>query len=322
MTSDKISIVIAHRGDPMGLWSTVHSCMEDLRDSKIDYEFCICVNGESGTPYKRIRKTSPLTVDTERVMHFLWKAGKLGYLKILQRSISPPTARQLAADRAKGKYLFFFDNHILVAKNYFARSLANFARYDMDMLHSTTKFFEGDNICYHYKLKLEKNFWASSASYPSDNLRSYTCAAGGHGGFAVKADTWRQMGGYWKGFDGYGAEEMTQDLQWWMRGKTVYIDPLLIHYHWAGTRPYARHYSPEYYRNMLMSANIIGGEKWLWKVYDSFLRTHPHPHSKPMYELLQEAWVRSKDEASRLASVRSMSLEDVLEQFRIKQIAY
>lgn len=305
----------------MGLWMTLHSCFSDLERTDYNFEFCICINGEGQINAKRLRRNSPLTVDTERCMHFLSKTGRLGYLKILQNSVSPPTARQLAAERAKGKYMFFFDNHVMVCKDYFKRALLDFEKYDMGMIHSTTKFFEGDPTIYHYKLKLTKNFWAEGAMHAEHEFKPYKCAAGGHGGFIVKADTWREMGGYWKGFVGYGAEEITTDLQWWMRGKSIYIDPLVIHYHWAGQRGYARHYSADYFRNMMMSANIIGGEKWLWKVYDSFNRTHTKPMNIPLYSLMEQAYERSIDEANRLKAVRLRSLEEQLELFTAEQVA-
>lgn len=315
------SIIIAHRGDPIGLWATIHSCEIELANSGYDYEYCLCVNGEENAGKQRASKQSPTHKDLLHTLHFLSKAGKLGHLKVLQRSVSPPTARQFATEKAQGKYLFFFDNHCLVTKDYFKRALHDFDRYGMDMLHSTTRYYSGEYDHYHYKLSLAKNFWATASFVPEDHVRPYRIAAAGHGGFAVRADVWREVGGYWEGFNGYGGEEIYFDLKMAMLGKTNWIDPKLVHYHYAGTRPYARHYTDDYYRNMMMCAHLIGGEDWLWKVGHSFITAFPI-HKTPHYELMTQAYHRSKQHADELAAIRLRTLDEQLEDFCTQCIAY
>jgi hypothetical protein len=316
------NIVIAHRGDTIGLWATVHSCEIELERSGFDYSYLICANGEGETERNR-PKSEFVHIDTKRVLDFLNKAGKLGYARILQGSVSPPTARQLALEKADGKYLFFFDNHCLVAKDYFRRALLDFDKYNMDMLHSTTKFFAGDISTYHYILRLEKNFWAEGATSPDANneFKPYPIAAGGHGGFAIKRDVWNEVGGYWNGFVGYGGEEMYFDLKMALLDKTNWIDPQLIHYHYAGRRGYPRHYTPDFYRNMMMCANIIGGESWLYKVYDSFEKNYPKPKSAVMYDLLMQAEAQSRKHAKELSVLRRRTLDEQLVFFREHAIA-
>lgn len=302
----------------MGLWATIHSCEIELQDSKFDYEYVIVVNGERGA--KKVDKLSPVGMDLDRVLHFLSKTGRLGHVTIKQSNLSPPTARQIGSEKATGKILFFFDNHCLVDKDYFRRTLHNFDRYGMHMMHSTTRFYTGDITCYEYKLKLEKNFWAEAASHPQDDVRPYRIAAGGHGGFAVLADTWREVGGYWGGFVGYGGEEMYFDLKMALLGKTNWIDPLVVHYHYAGQRQYPRHYTTDFYRNMMMAANIIGGEDWLFKVYDSFSKNYPRTKTSH-YDLMVEASDKSHSRSVWLADKRLFTLDEALEKFRVESIA-
>lgn len=302
----------------MGLWATIHSCEIELQGSGYDYEYCIVVNGESSS---KKPKGSVVGIDLERILHFLRTSNRLGHLTVRQGPLSPPSARQLGTEKAQGKILFFFDNHCLVGKDYFRRALHDFEIYKMDMLHSSTKFYEADITCYEYILKLKKNFWAESAVSPQDDVRPYQIAAGGHGGFAVKADVWREVGGYWNGFEGYGGEEMYFDLKMALLGKTNWVDPLVVHYHYAGVRPYARHYTADFYRNMMMCANIIGGEDWMFKVYDSFSKNFPRTKTSH-YDLMVEASDRSHEHASWLSGKRLRTLDEQLNLFAAKNVAH
>jgi glycosyl transferase family 2 len=315
-----LSIIIAHRGDPIGLWATLHSCEIELDGSGLTYEYCICVNGEAGS--KRASKTSLVALDLERLLSLFSKSGRIKHLTLMQRDLSPPTARQKAASHATGEYLFFLDNHCLVGKQYFSRALHSMRRYNMDMLHSTTRFFSGDIDVYHYKLKLAHNFWAEGATTPEKGCMPYRIAAAGHGGFVVRADVWREVGGYWDGFEGYGGEEIYFDLKMALLGKTNWIDPQFVHYHYAGTRSYPRHYSAAYYRNLMMCANIIGGEKWLHRVYESFAKNFPAPKGHPMYGLMMEAEEKSRSHAQWLSKQTSLTLDELLTQFESEGTAF
>lgn len=311
------NICIAHRGDPMGLWATIHSCEIELANQGFDYDYIICVNGEEDVR-RSLKASRVLHMDTERCAQFLNKAGKLKHLTIHQKSISPPSARNETARYADGKYMFFFDNHCLVDKDYFRRAIADFEHYGMDMLHSTTRFFQGEQPAYEYKLKLAQNFWAEAYAIPNspNPCKPYRIACGGHGGFAVKTNVWKEVGGYWDGFTGYGGEEVYFDLKMAMLDKINYIDPLVVHWHYAGHRGYARHYSDDYFRNMMMCANIIGGEEWLYKVYGNFERHTKQNSGVTMYDLLMQADAKSREHAKWFASIRKRTLDEQLELFR------
>jgi predicted glycosyltransferase involved in capsule biosynthesis len=306
------SIVIAHRGNPLGLWATIHSCEVDLVGSKQDYEYVICSNGEKLPP------------ECEQTLRFLDKSGRLGAHIHTDEALSPPTARNRAAQVAKGKILFFFDNHCLVARDYFRRALADFEHYgdEMHMLHSTTRFYLGESDHYHYRLLLKKNFWAESVFISPNTLKPYRIAAAGHGGFVVRRDVWNEVGGYWDGFTGYGGEEIYFDLKMALLDKKNWIDPKLIHYHYTGARGYPRHYSDDYYRNMLMCANIIGGESWMYTVYESFVPSFKMKSDLSMFDLLAQAMERSGEHAAQMATIRKRTLDEQLVLFREQQIAH
>jgi hypothetical protein len=310
-----LSIIIPHRGNALGLWATIHSCDIDLAKSKLSYNYVIVTNGEK------------LSADSKGTLRQLEKSGLL--LKHIhhEQPLTPPAARQVGSEVADGELLFFFDNHCLVAPGYFDRAKAVFERMPaVDMLHSTTCFYSNDGLHYHYKLKLDYNFWAESSKIAQDEVRPYRIAAGGHGGFAIRKSVWDEVGGYGPDnlFDGYGGEELAFDLKLWLLGKEVYLDPKMIHYHYTGFRGYSRHYTDDYYRNLLASAHVVGGEKWLYRVFESFIKPGQHLRIGPkknMYDLLIEAYERSAEYAHELRSKSVRSLDELLLKFRLESVA-
>lgn len=308
------TIIIAHRGPALGLWATVQSCEIELADSSFKYNYVIVPNG----PDK-------WSNDEERVWQYLQQTHKVRDLIKVPRPLSPPSARNMGAEMANGKYLFFLDNHCLVAKNYFSQAMATLESRNIDVLHSRYRYYAGDKDHWHYEMTLKANFWGEALTTEMKApfaTEPYRCAASGHGGFAVRRSAWKEMGGYWEGFVGYGGEEMYFDLGMWLMGKEVWVDPKMIHYHFAGERGYERHYSDLYYKNMMMVANIIGGREWMESLHDNFNRSVRKKSDKTMFDLMDEAYLRSKDFAAQFAARRILSLDTLLEQFVSQQIPH
>lgn len=70
---------------------------------------------------------------------------------------------------------------------------------------------------------------------------------------------------------------------------------------------------------MMMCANIIGGEEWLYRVAYSFMTQFPQNNTAP-YLLMREAYEASKDHASWLKSIRHRTLEEQLALFKTSDI--
>lgn len=308
------SIVIPHRGSALGLWATVTSCRAalDAQDSKYDYDFVIVSNGEK------------LLADAKNVMHHLKQEGKLGAHHHEDRSMTAQEAREIGAKLSSKKRLFFFDNHCVVDPNYFERAMAAMDAYDIKMLHSTTVYYPGSPLQYHYHLTLEKNFWGYAALVPQSPYKPYKIAAAGHGGFVIDRQLFLDVGGYGPPelFKGYAGEELTFDLKLWRLGHEVWLDPKLIHYHFAGDRGYPRHNTDDFFRNMMVSAKVIGGQKWLDKLFYNFvtkptIRFGPKEH---WYTLYEQADNRAAQYAAELNSQCKYSLDELIQKFRIEQI--
>jgi hypothetical protein len=214
--------------------------------------------------------------------------------------------------------LAFFDNHCLVKPGYFAQAHRSMESLNMDMLHSTTRYYLDSEFCYEYKLepRITQNFWGEAVAKPH-SMQPYRIAVGGHGGFFVRRSVWEEVGGYGPLclFEGYGGEEMYFDLKMWLLGKNNWIDPNVIHYHWNGIRPYARHFSPEYYKNMMMCAYIIGGASWALKVYSSFLKESKSSKIS-LFDLFEESQQRGEGEKQILDAKRTQSLDELLVWFK------
>lgn len=309
-----ISIIIPHRGSALGLWSTVHSCEVDLTRSGIEYEYVIVSNGE------KVPREVSFWLDK------FVSTGKAQHIHT-DEPMSPPKARSVGVEASKGDIVFFLDNHCVVGQQYFKRALLDFEKPDCVCLHSTTCFHAENGYDYHYKLRLEFNFWAESKQTPLLDHKPYLIAAGGHGGFACTKKIWEEVGGYGPDdlLKGYGGEELMFDLKLWRLGYSVYLDPQMIHYHFAGGRGYGRHYTDEYYINMMVSALVIGGEKWFDRVYESFTNGQHIRISKVypnMYDLMMTAYYRAIDYSRELDTKSVYDLDTLLKRFRLEDIAH
>lgn len=313
-----VSVIIAHRGPELGLWVTVESCIMDLERSGLTYEFRICANG-----------IETISEDLKRIKHYTEKTGHVGEFLHSVQPLSPPAARQIVTTNANGRYLFFLDNHCIPTPGYFKRGVETLQMDGVKFVHSSTRFFMGEGLNLEYKLSLKRDFWtlAPMRELPEGNTgEPYRIAVAGHGGFAVRNDLWKQIGGYWEGFEGYGGEETYTDLKVWRMGEEVWLDPQLIHAHWAGERAYTRHFTEQYYKNMLMSANLIGGEQWMHKVFDSTTKCTRFCKKDepvvPMYDILIAAQRKSKDHAKWINERSVRTLDEVLKHFDAEGIRH
>lgn len=307
-----LSIIIPHRGNPLGLWATVTSCRIDLEGSGFDYDFIIVSNGEK------------LTADAGNVVQHLKNENRLGHHKHFSESLTAQAAREVGANLSDKKRLFFLDNHCIVEPGYFKRAMEAMDHYGIRMMHSTTVYYPGFPKQYHYHLTLEKNFWGYAGNVPECSYKPYKVAAAGHGGFVIDRELFLEVGGYGPPelFTGYAGEELTFDLKLWRLGHTVWLDPKLVHHHFAGDRGYARHNTDDFYTNMMVSAKVIGGQDWIDKLFLNFV-TKPTPRfgpKKPWFELYMDADIKAAQYAVELDSASKFSLDELLQKFRREQI--
>ena len=311
-----ISVCIAHRGDALGLWATLQSCEIELKAAGLNFEFCIFSNGEKES------------VDTKQIIRMTKHWECLGYYEHSDEAFTPQMARQKAIENSQGKHLFLVDNHVVLCRDFFKRAIIDFEKYGIDILHSCTRYYMNDSVCYGYKLQLHTDFWGRSEGFPEHEYKPFKIAAAGHGGLIVKRDVFDKLGGYYlsSSFAGYGGEELTFDLGAWMQGMEVWIDPQIEHRHFAAaTRGYQRHFSENFYKNLFSCACILAGDTVEDYVYD--MLKHFKKSSKPflqkdLYDILTEAQERSKPYIAWFNARKIRTLEEQLHYFLTNGIAY
>jgi len=104
-------------------------------------------------------------------------------------------------------------------------------------------------------------------------------------------------------------DESYFDFKLALLDRTNWLDPTMTHWHHTHAlggvpRGYPQHYSDDYYRNLMTCALVIGGEKWLNKVYSNF-RTQPRLGSTTMFELYEDAIASGEEHAKYLAALLS-----------------
>lgn len=317
----QISIIIPHHvaAGCIGLWATIMSCEEDLRTSihPHTYEYIIVANG------------GDLDLDVKTLLEGMKRGDKNIKLVHFQHSIPPPEARTEGAKVATGDLLCFFDNHCILGQRYFDRVCANFeANADMASLHGITRFLPNGEDCYHYELTLAHNFWSTTeAHYPGNPTRAYRIGMSGHGAFTIRREVWEAVEGYGPAglFKGYGGEESLFDLKLARMGYQNYMEPWLSHSHYASdARGYDRHYTDEYYINLLVAANCIGGDEWFKRVAGSFINDRSHYRHNPhlsVLEMCRIAKQRSDEYRKELDLKCKYTLNECLKEFRVNGVA-
>lgn len=313
-----VDIVIAHRGPELGLWTTISSCEQALQRKKmqnIDYKYFVVCNGIEIEGQER----DALNLDLEN----LEKAGRFGGVYDSEAPLAPPTARNIGAAIGDGTNIFFLDNHCVVDRHFFGDGLTALVEKGLGVIHGATRYWAGGDTHFHYRPTLEKNFWGYQLTEPFDASLPYKIVAGGHGAFGISRKLWTDVGGYWDGFAGYGGEEMYFDLKLAMLDIPNWINPLMHHWHHGGARPYLRDNSQDFILNMMMSANIIGGQRWLERVGNSFkneaLKTKELNFDLESYA--QQALVKTDKHAKWFDSVKKRCLNEQLTKFSREGIA-
>jgi glycosyltransferase involved in cell wall biosynthesis len=307
-----LDVVIAHRGDEIGLWMTVSSLKMQEVSSEPEKKVHIVVNG-----------TPNLGEDFNMTVESLHKWGVFGSVQIFDEPLSPPSARNRGAEKGTGDTILFLDNHVLLERNFVYRGLGMMSIYGMDALHGATRYWPDGLTAYHYRFTLERNFWGYQVKEPL-KTDPYLCAGAGHGAFFIRRKVWEEIGGYWDGFVGYGGEEPYLELKLAMMDYKNWLDPELVHYHHPGKRPYVRDKGDDFIKNMIAVAFIIGGTVWARRVLNGFkiIETRNKPETpRDLDAFYTEAVERAIPHATELRPKFKRSLNEQLVQFSRQGIA-
>lgn len=291
----------------MGLWMTLASCESTLAlgPEKPSYRYIIVENGNPDHD-----ETS------NNVSKYLEKSGIPHDWIFVSEPMSPPSARNHGVSLGKAPLIFFLDNHCIVEPGYFSNAMRTFNYFNADAVHSVSKFFIGSQARHEYRLTLERNFWGYQLGEARDRY-PYKIAAAGHGGWAVRRSVWEELGGYWDGFKGYGGEEMYFELLMALTDKRNFLDPEMVHWHYAGKRDYEQETGIEFIKNMMMSAYLIGGETWLGKAV-SGLKVQEQRGDKrflPWDAMFESVKIFGHEQRQKIQGMSKRTLNEQLVQF-------
>ncbi len=238
--SELFSICIASRGNPLGLWATIHAC----KALHVDAEFLVFLNGT--------QKEEP---------HELLEARTNTRLFYVPSPVAPPIARDFLASEAKGDTLCFLDDHVIPVQGFFAPVQS-------DVLHCSYQPYFGYDRYYHF---IPEPSLPTKGDYAKVPLAQapYPCISGPHGGFFVKRDAWERIGGYGDWFQGFGGEEAYFGMKALKHGMSVMLDPARLFYHFscrAETRGYGKTINHWNYEEGFRRLGQVELKEELWSV--------------------------------------------------------
>ena len=141
----------------------------------------------------------------------------------------------------------------------------------------------------------------------------YYIAGFAHHSLCMRRKDFMMVGGYNPNFDGYGGEEVYFNFKCWMMGLRTMVNTQghLIHVdsprRWKGR-------SWDLSRNLFLGAYVLGGEPWLERLRDRFLRDRLGWIEETKIAT-DSARVHGEEERLWIEENAKMTLEELLEFF-------
>lgn len=317
MSRRDLTVVIPHRGDAMGFWMACESVSIEADAAGIDYGFSVCSNG-----------SDKLDPDSRQILAMLKQAKRLDYHYHNPEPMTAQMARQNAIDNTDSEIILCADNHIVCGRDSIKRGILDFEKYDCDSLRGGTQYYQQDVICYGYIIKPKVDGWGTSQTLLSNYYKPLKVACSGHGFAFYKRKSFNELNGYYLSSlcKNYASEEILYDISSWMQGKNIYLDPQIIHKHYASSsRGYSRHHTSDFFKNLFSSTLILTDEtsdNYVYHMLEHFQKTAKPILTKPLYDILMEAEERSLPLIKWLRDRRLRTFEEQLKWFDENDVQY
>ena len=275
-----------------------------------EYEIIIVNDGEVHPDFRE-------WIDSERIDSKRIRAHNVTLIErpIGVRPRSAAIARTIGAEAARGDVLWFVDGHVLLLKESIPTTLKLLNDEVAEVVHqpSTSGGINPERY-YSYKLTLEKDFWGSGHNQPVSR-EPYYVAAYAHNSVSIKKKDFMMVGGYNPNFDGYGGEEVYFNLKCWMMGLRTMINTHGHAIHIDGPHQYrTERRSWDLSRNLFLGAYVLGGESWLKRLKDRFLRERLAWQEETKIAV-DSARIHGEEERLWIEENAKMTLEEVLDFF-------
>jgi len=268
-----LNVTIAARNEyPQIVW-TIYSIINDIPEGE-DYQIILVSNGEATSDKYEQRKKMDKWLSEVPL-------SKRGILKVisLDEPINTYKAFQLAIDTYDCKdILMYCCAHIAVERGTLAKMLDLVRQDDVGLVHSPMLYMggmvdkTGRSKLYGYNDPIGQGWnWTRHSDRP------YRWHGGGGALSMIKLSDWSDI----KAVDlplisGYDKTEMLLDMKMWMFGKSVWIHPDCLYYHWAKSRGYSWTMGQFYY-NAFLTYYSLGGEEFLREMNSK--EAYPQPDS-------------------------------------------
>jgi hypothetical protein len=321
-------IVVEGEQLPFGLGMTLASIQRELKDSGLNYRVIVVDNGNGNDAHDPLR--TALDNCYRRYPENLTVIRE-------PDALTPPGARNLGASAGSGDIIFFFDSHVLLRAGFFQKSIDVFEKFFADSVRGATyhdMFLDGIRLHHsrtgvsqplpEFLCWLQMNHVNSQAASVWRDKPIYRCLTSGHGAFSIRRDAWNEVGGYWKGFIGFGAEEPELDGKLAMMGFSTWMAPGLGHWHNMNSGGWYK----EGYRetreqvamNQISVCHILGFSEEDHLMFYKNIESGKFSDLQ-RYWLQREALSRSDEQAKWLARKRKWTLHEVIEKFEKAGVA-
>lgn len=257
-----ISLIIPSRGESSALWATIVSAKEAFGPAPAGdrYEIIVVLDEPDGK-YPGVAS----------LMH------QLDFCKVVFANTNGPVgARNRGAQEARGDFLIFADAHCIFPQDFFLTLLEAFSvNREFASVTAGTRFL--DRTTYGCRIGWDDILWGSDLYFPSDENEIFPIASPGHGVFAIRADVFRAVGGYWKELRGWGGEEVQLNLKLWMCGYQIAMNPRTFHWHYSqpgARRGFEAWAERDFVRNFLLVAAAYGGKQQVLSSYAAFVQNY------------------------------------------------
>ncbi|MCL6638960.1 MAG: glycosyltransferase [Firmicutes bacterium] len=217
----KVSIIIPCRNEGLKIKQTADFLLRTEAGSRDDTEIIVVDDGSE-----------------DRCCSFL-EGNFPPYEKISllgTKGLGAARARNLGAERAGGDILVFCDAHILVGKGWLDKLLEAFSQEEVDAVSPGIGPYD-PSLTAGYGLTWDEKLEIRWLKKPSD-LQKVPLAPGAC--LAIKKDVFKEVGGFDRGFNSWGYEDVELSLKLWLFGYQVFVNPQVrVGHYFRKSPPYA-----------------------------------------------------------------------------------
>jgi len=291
-----LNIVIPARNEYPWLPWTVYSYIADIPED-VDWHITIASNGADPEQKK---------MDEWFKHGTLARRGHLS-LETFEEAVHPHICVQRVSEKLDDGVLMWSCGHISIARGTIGKMLSLVEREDVGLVHSPQLHMfdfpdeSGRSKLYGYKDPLHRGWsWQRHGEAPY-KWHSGSCAL-----VCVKLSDWREVGGEDVPFRrGIGGCETLIDMKMWMFGKSVWIHPDCLYWHWVATRGFTWTMG-EHEWNQLVAYYCLGGRELM----ETENKALSYPQSQ---DVLNEVETLCKQHRQFIVENAKFTLEQVLQ---------